>query len=47
MDNTIDLNQYTGAQDLPDSRDFTDEEVLGVEEGAGTLPERVILDIAP
>lgn len=46
MDTTIDLSQYTGAQDLPDSRDFTDEEVLG-ESGAGTLPERVILDIAP
>ena len=47
MDTTIDFSQYKGAQDLPDDRDFTDTEVLGEESGAGTLPARVILDIAP
>ena len=38
---------YNFAIDIPDSRDFTHDEVYGEYGASGQLPTRVILDIAP
>lgn len=42
----IDFSKYSGAQDLPDTRDFRSEELVGALPVI-TLPDRVILDQTP
>lgn len=41
----IDFKNILGAQDVPDNRDYTIEEVLGESGTAAVLPRRVIIDI--
>lgn len=47
MDNNIDLENYNFATDIPDSRDFTHDEVYEESGMSWDIPSRVILDIAP
>lgn len=42
----IDFSKYSGAQDLPDTRDFRSEELVGALPII-TLPDRIILDQTP